>query len=119
MMLKQSAKYFFKRTRLGSILLIILILARNTNLPAQNKAAKHKVKILYKSGKLKEKGQTRNKKKVGLWNYYSESGKHERKEKWKEGQMRWAIYYTPKHRKLKTINPRGDTTYFKDCGCAP
>jgi len=33
--------------------------------------------------------------------------------------MRWAIYYTPKHRKAKTINSKGDTTYFKDCGCAP
>ncbi len=33
--------------------------------------------------------------------------------------MRWAIYYTPKHRKAKTINSIGDTTYFKDCGCAP
>lgn len=74
---------------------------------------------MYKNGKLKEKGQTRNKKKTGLWNYYSESGKHERKEKWKDGQMRWAIFYTPKHRKAKTINSNGDTTYFKDCGCAP
>ncbi|MCX6186925.1 MAG: hypothetical protein NTU43_08015 [Bacteroidetes bacterium] len=86
---------------------------------AQYKSGKHKVKVLYKNGKLKEKGQTRNKKKVGVWNYYTETGKHDHKEKWKDGQMRWAIYYTPKHRKAKTINSIGDTTYFKDCGCAP
>jgi len=119
MMLKLRVKYFFKRRQIGSILLIILLLASHIPIHAQYKAAKHKVKILYKNGKLKEKGQTRNKKKVGIWNFYSESGNHDRKEKWKDGQMRWAIYYTPKHRKAKTINSNGDTTYFKDCGCAP
>ena len=119
MMLKLRVKYFFKYSQIGSILLIILLLASHIPLHAQCKAAKHKVKVFYKSGKMKEKGQTRNKKKTGIWNYYSDGGKHERKEKWMDGKMKWAIFYTSRHRKAKTINSFGDTTYFKDCGCAP
>ncbi len=119
MMLKLSVKYFFKSRQIGSILLIILILANKILLSAQHKETKHRVNVLYKNGEPKEKGQTRNKKKNGIWNYYTETGRHDHKEKWKDGKMRWAIYYTPKHRKAKTINSKGDTTYFKDCGCAP
>ena len=119
MMLKQRAKKKFKGSKIGSIILITFILAAQIPLSAQYKETKHKVKVLYKNGKMKEKGQTRYMKKVGIWNYYTEMGRHDHKEKWKDGKMRWAIYYTPKHRKAKTINSKGDTTYFKDCGCAP
>jgi antitoxin component YwqK of YwqJK toxin-antitoxin module len=118
-MLKQRAKYFFNGWQSGSILLIIAMLASLMPVSAQNKETKHRVIVLHKNGKLKEKGQTGNKKKTGIWNYYTEMGRHEHKEKWKDGEMRWAIYYTPKHRKAKTINSKGDTTYLKDCGCAP
>jgi hypothetical protein len=118
-MLKLRVNFFLKCRQIGSILLIILILAIRAPLSAQYKTPKHKVKILYKNGKMKEKGQTRNKKKEGIWNYYSETGKHERKEKWVEGRMKWTIFYTQKHRKAMTINSKGDTTYYKDCGCSP
>ncbi len=83
----------------------------------RQKPQAEKVKIYYDNGKLKEIGTFYQKQKHSIWNYYSPQGLYQRKEKWKKGTMIWAIYYTPKHRKAKTIDSKGKIKIYKDCGC--
>ncbi|MBC7382954.1 MAG: hypothetical protein H7296_08155 [Bacteroidia bacterium] len=76
-----------------------------------------KVKTYFANGKLKENGRQLGINKTGIWNYYSAKGSLERKERWLNGIMRWAILYNEKQQKIKIISSDGTEKLYKGCNC--
>jgi antitoxin component YwqK of YwqJK toxin-antitoxin module len=79
---------------------------------------KQKITVYYPHTQtLKEQGWQANGQKVGIWYYYYPTGNVEHKEKWKNNQLQWQIYYTPKGKVSKTIDKKGNVKKRPACGC--
>jgi len=92
-------------------LCLIFIISSGNKLHAQQ-IIKH-----FNNGKIKEKGQMLDSLKSGVWAYFFESGRIERKEKWRKGKMKWAVYFNPEGRKTKIIDAKGKEKLLKGCNC--
>jgi antitoxin component YwqK of YwqJK toxin-antitoxin module len=101
--------------------LLILAIACFTGLSRQNGAAinppARKYKSYHANGQLSEKGKFDNDGiKFGTWNYYDSLGFEIRREKWKQGQLRWQLYLN-KGRITKSIDRHGNIRHGADCAC--
>ncbi|MSQ79670.1 MAG: hypothetical protein EXR21_08360 [Flavobacteriaceae bacterium] len=66
---------------------------------------------------LNEKGQFKNGKRSGLWEFYKTNGKLAKREKYKKGQFWWAIYYKENGKVAYSIDRKGKVVKRSDCGC--
>ncbi len=64
-----------------------------------------------------EKGQYKDGKRNGLWEFYNVKGKLVKREKYKHGQFWWAIYYKENGKVAYSINRKGKMVKRSDCGC--
>lgn len=64
-----------------------------------------------------EKGKTKNGKKHGFWRYYNAEGKEDRREKWKDGQLLYTIWFDKNHKKIKWQKANGEVKTIKNCDC--
>ena len=64
-----------------------------------------------------EQGKQLGSEKRGMWVYYTETGRPERKENWKKGIRQWTILYNEKNQKVKLINADGTEKLYKGCNC--
>jgi YD repeat-containing protein len=71
----------------------------------------------WENGNKKSKGELVGDKKLGHWFIYNQSGKIEKREKWKNGEWIWTITYNEKHEKIEWIDYKGNRKTFKPCGC--
>lgn len=112
------AKIHFSFSAFG---LKILVLAFALSLPitgiSQQNKGKESIKNYHANGKLKEKGSLKSGQKTGIWVYYHPEGWMEKKEKYKEGLLLWAIYYNEKHQITKSIDKSGNEVPYKGCNC--
>ncbi len=58
-----------------------------------------------------------HKKPHGICVYYYATGQMMRKEKWKDGKLRWQIKYDLYNRKIYGVNSKLDTSFYKACNC--
>lgn len=70
----------------------------------------------YDNGNIKEKGFYSRGAKDKTWYYYHENSAIDRKEKWKEGTLKWQIFYN-RGKIIKTIDEKGVVKTRKGCGC--
>jgi antitoxin component YwqK of YwqJK toxin-antitoxin module len=70
----------------------------------------------YANGSPKERGFYTRGVKDKTWYYYHENSVIDRKEKWKEGILKWQIFYN-KGKIIKTIDEKGVVKTRKGCGC--
>lgn len=75
-----------------------------------------KFSVSYENGVIKERGTYRNGQKDQLWMFYNPNGSLDRKEKWKNGRLKWQIFYS-KGKIIKTINEKGEVKNRSRCGC--
>ena len=64
-----------------------------------------------------EKGQFKDGKRTGLWQFYNANGKLVKRAKYKKGQFWWAIYYKDNGKVAYSIDRRGKVVKRSDCGC--
>ncbi|MBU3661869.1 MAG: hypothetical protein FGM41_01560 [Bacteroidetes bacterium] len=99
----------------------ILVLGFALSLPivgiAQQDMGKENIKKFHTNGKLKEKGSLKSGQKTGIWVYYHAEGWMEKKEKYKEGVLIWAVFYNARHQITKSIDRNGNEIPFKGCNC--
>ncbi len=76
-----------------------------------------KVKEYYTNGVIKVKGKLKNNEHNGFWYYYSEKGRLTKKERWKDGKLKWTIIYNEKQKPSELINEKGEIKKLKGCGC--
>lgn len=98
------------------IILVYSFLFFNQNFVfAQQKSVK--ITEHFSNGKLKFSGHQLDESKYGFWFFYLENGKLEHKEKWKNGNLIWAIYYNERGRRARAIDKNGNEKKYKGCGC--
>ena len=76
-----------------------------------------KVENKWENGKVKAVGWEKNGKKLGQWKNYSSTGWLESRERWKNGNWKWSIFYNEKHEKLSWKNAKGEEKKYQSCGC--
>jgi antitoxin component YwqK of YwqJK toxin-antitoxin module len=76
-----------------------------------------KVKDYYTNGIIKMKGKKINNAKIGTWFYYANNGKLTKKERWKNGDLKFTILYNEKVKASEIIYKDGTVKKLKGCGC--
>ena len=84
--------------------------------PQQKVPINGKYKLLYKNGKVMEKGHYKNSQKTGVWYLYNENGMLNKKEKFLIGVSQWQIFFE-KGKITKIIDKNGKITERSKCGC--
>jgi hypothetical protein len=64
-----------------------------------------------------EKGNTKNGLKNGVWYYYDAKHLLVKKEKWKNGLLKWQLFYNAKGKVTHSIDEQGNISKRPDCGC--
>jgi len=82
---------------------------------AQNQT--QKVKDYYTNGLIKMKGNKLNDSKIGTWLYFDNNGKLIKKERWKNGDLKFTIIYNEKIKATEIIYKDGTVKKLKGCGC--
>ncbi len=94
---------------------VLLLCCVEVRVAAQEVNGRYSVN--YPSGQVKERGFYKLGAKHKTWYYYSEAGHMDRKEKWQNGVLEWAVYYTAKGKVSKTIDRKGKVTTPAPCNC--
>lgn len=100
--------------RFGKTLALIILF---TSIFGCSSPKYQKVKTYWPNGNLKEKGKQSQGKKMGIWEFYAETGWLQKREKWKNGQFEWGISFDERHRKTEITDKNGNVKPLKDCGC--
>jgi hypothetical protein len=101
----------------AGLLLFLLVFSGKAYAQKPKKEEWKPVVAYHSNGRLMLTGNELNGQKEGRWEYFTDKGLLEKREKWKKGKMKWAVFYNEKRKKTRSIDSKGREKKYSSCGC--